>query len=78
VSNPGNEPFEYEKKVICVHASELALKVTPIHPHKPTPFWVPKEAVHDDSEVYAKGHEGKLVTKTWFAVNQGWTHGDSD
>lgn len=34
--------------------------------------WVPKSAVHDDSEVY-DGNEnnfGKLVVKTWFAEKE--------
>lgn len=29
--------------------------------------WVPKSAVHDDSEVYEEDHFGKLVVKPWFA-----------
>lgn len=33
--------------------------------------WIPKSAVHDDSEVYARGHEGKLVVKQWFAEKEG-------
>lgn len=78
MSDGGNEPFTHEQKVICVHASPGALKVTPIHPHKPISFWVPRENLHDDSEVYDKGHEGKLVVKMWWAKLQGWTDGDSD
>ena len=33
--------------------------------------WLPQSAVHDDSEVYAKGHEGRLVIKAWFARKEG-------
>jgi hypothetical protein len=33
--------------------------------------WVPKSQVHDDSEVYAQGHEGKLVISAWFADKEG-------
>lgn len=29
--------------------------------------WVPKSQIHDDSEVYAKGHKGKLVITPWLA-----------
>lgn len=30
-------------------------------------FWVPKSLIDDDSEVYEKGHVGKLVIPLWFA-----------
>lgn len=68
----GNEPFTHPKQVICVHATPEAIKVTPIHPHKPIPFWVPQDCVHDDSEVYRKGDEGKLVVKMWWARKEKW------
>ena len=34
--------------------------------------WVPQSQVDDDSEVYAKGHSGKLIVTAWFAEKQGW------
>jgi hypothetical protein len=34
-------------------------------------MWIPKSQVHDDSEVYARGHEGDLVIKGWFAEKEG-------
>jgi hypothetical protein len=34
--------------------------------------WIPKSQVHDDSEVYAPSHEGKLVIARWLAVEKGW------
>lgn len=70
MSSEGDEPFEYDEQVICVHDSGEALKVTPVHLHKPIPFWVPKSVIHDDSEVYEKGGEGKLVVKTWWAQKE--------
>jgi len=33
--------------------------------------WIPQSQVHDDSEVYAKGHKGKLVVTQWFAEQEG-------
>lgn len=33
--------------------------------------WVPKSQIHDDSEVYKQGHEGKLVLSQWFAEQEG-------
>jgi len=73
MSEEGNEPFTYDQKVICVHQTDGgSIKVTPIHPHKPIPFYVPIENLHDDSEVYKKGDEGKLVVKMWWAIEKGW------
>lgn len=37
--------------------------------------WVPKSAIHDDSEVYKLGHKGKLVVFEWFAAKEGWIDG---
>ncbi len=37
-----------------------------------TSDWVPKAHVDDDSEVYAEGHEGKLVVSDWIAEQKGW------
>lgn len=33
--------------------------------------WVPKSVVHDDSEVWKKDDEGKLVVKLWWAEKNG-------
>ena len=33
--------------------------------------WIPKSVVHDDSEVYKQGDEGKLVLEEWFALKEG-------
>ena len=29
--------------------------------------WIPKSQIHEDSEVYEKGHEGTLVITAWIA-----------
>lgn len=34
--------------------------------------WIPKSQIDDDSEVYAKGHEGTLVITYWLAGQKGW------
>lgn len=36
-----------------------------------TEVWIPKSHVDDDSEVYAKGHEGRLVISEWIAMEKG-------
>lgn len=32
--------------------------------------WIPKTQVHDDSDVFAKGHTGKLVISKWIAIQR--------
>jgi len=34
-------------------------------------LWVPQSQIHDDSEVYEVGGEGKLVVKGWWAAKEG-------
>jgi hypothetical protein len=33
--------------------------------------WIPKSRIHDDSEVFADDHEGKLVIPEWLAEREG-------
>ena len=49
---------ETEKAILCIIEGDE--------------IWIPKSQVHDDSEVYKKGDEGKLVVTKWFATKQGW------
>ena len=49
--------------VVCVGQTEKAIRVRIAGKE----HWLPQAAVHDDSEVYAKDHEGKLVIKGWWA-----------
>jgi hypothetical protein len=39
-------------------------------------YWVPYSAVHDDSDVYAKGDTGKLVVAFWWAKSRGLVEDD--
>lgn len=34
-------------------------------------LWVPQSQIADDSEVYERGHEGKLVVTHWWASERG-------
>jgi hypothetical protein len=53
----------------AVGSTDKALRVeTPDHGN----VWVPKSVIHDDSEVYDEGHEGRLVVRAWWAEKQGW------
>lgn len=60
---------EYETKVKCIEESTDAIK---LQPKEGKAFWVPKSAVHDDSEVYKDGDEGTLIVKDWLAEKRGW------
>lgn len=33
-------------------------------------YVIPKSQIHDDSEVYEKGHTGKLIIPKWLAENE--------
>jgi hypothetical protein len=33
--------------------------------------WIPQSVVHEDSEVYASGHEGKVIVQEWWADKEG-------
>ncbi len=40
--------------------------------------WCPKSVIHDDSEVYKRDTDGKLIVKKWFAVKNQWITGEDD
>lgn len=65
------EGWDYDERVICVRETDkaLALRVIDSKSGSPKPgtgFWVPISVVHDDSEVYGLGHEGRLVVEHWW------------
>ena len=57
------ETFE---DVECIHETTDAIKVILEGKER----WIPKWAVHDDSEVYGKGHKGDLVVLSKFAEKE--------
>lgn len=34
--------------------------------------WIPQSQVHDNSEVFDKGHIGEVVVSLWLARERGW------
>ena len=61
-----------EPDCICIIESKRAILV--LRKSQPTDrreLWVPKEVLHEDSEVYKEGDEGKLVVETWWAEKKG-------
>lgn len=56
-------------KVRCIEGRPKAIRCS----RNGKTFWVPQSVVHDDSEVYKEGDEGKLVVQLWFAEKEGWT-----
>jgi hypothetical protein len=61
-------------KVRCTKATKAAILCA----RNGKTFWVPQSVVHDDSEVYKEGDEGKLVVQLWFAEKEGWSSRDED
>ena len=53
--------------VTAKHETDLALLVD-IDGEE---HWVPKSQIHDDSEIYEKGHTGQLITTRWWAKKVG-------
>lgn len=51
----------------CIRESEKAILVR--IGDKET--WIPKSVVHDDSEVWKKDDDGKIVVKLWWAEKNG-------
>ena len=47
-----------------VHETNKALLVS--IPDLGCKKWIPKDAIHDDSEVYKEDTDGELVLKSWF------------
>lgn len=35
-------------------------------------YWVPKNHVSDNSEVYKVGHSGTMIVSAWIAEQKGW------
>jgi hypothetical protein len=55
----------------CIAETDQAIRVTA--PDFDAPEWIPKSAIHDDSEIYELGGEGTLVVAEWLARKRGWT-----
>jgi len=49
-------------KALLVHIPEVDTE----------PQWIPQKHITEDSEVYRKGDEGKLVVTDWIAEQKGW------
>jgi hypothetical protein len=62
-----SEPVEFEGCSCEVESTSAILVEIPEHGE----LWIPKSQVHDDSEVYKKGTEGKLVITAWLATQKG-------
>lgn len=73
MGKPNSEdPYEYECNVVCIHETPRALLVKPMDGDDEDKFWIPKSVLHDDSDVYAQGHKGKLIAYEWYAEEKGW------
>ena len=72
---PGNgveEPETFAHEVECVHETDKALRIKWGGIFSGNGAWIPKAAVHDDSDVWKKGDKGKLVAFAWFVESCSW------
>lgn len=53
--------------VIAVSAKAIRVKIK----ESGETHWIPSSVIHDDSEVFDRGHEGELVVKQWWAEKEG-------
>jgi hypothetical protein len=51
------------ENVKCLQATDSAIRVK--FADREDPMWIPQSQVADDSEVYGKGHEGRLILTLW-------------
>jgi hypothetical protein len=56
------EPVSFDD-VVCLSQTKMAIKVLVDGEE----YWIPKSQVNEDSEVYQKGDEGKLIVPRWLA-----------
>lgn len=67
---PDPEVIEHDEKhvsitpVECIRNTDKAILVVLSNGDE---HWVPQSHVHDDSEVYRRGDQGKLVISKWIA-----------
>jgi hypothetical protein len=59
---------KYEVDAISVAETSSAILVRTEHGED----WVPKSQIDDDSEVFEKDQEGKLIVSQWIATQKGW------
>jgi hypothetical protein len=60
------DKVEFED-VVCKAATDLAILVT----IDGKDFWIPQKQVDDDSEIWKRNDEGKLVISEWIALKKG-------
>jgi hypothetical protein len=64
-----SESYIYPTQVKALRETDRALLCADSNGNE---FWVPKSQLHDDSEVFEVGGEGKLVVTRWLADQKGW------
>ncbi len=63
------EPFEIDEAT-CIAETNDALKVESNFFDEDE--WIPKKAVHEDSDIEKNGDEGTLLVEAWLARDRGW------
>jgi hypothetical protein len=64
---------ENDKAIFVLVDSDSPCAVDAVNPGAVDPrIWIPKVALHADSEVLEAGDMGELVVQSWFASKRGW------
>lgn len=70
LGNPGSDAVYFDD-CRCEGETERAIRVSGSDFDEGV--WIPKSALHDDSDVYSEGDEGRLAVKLRFARRKGWS-----
>lgn len=71
MSRPNNDGPVSLGNCRATKETEKGLMVIGLEVSDGNPQWLPKSAIHDNSEVWKKGQEGDIVVKEWFADKLG-------
>jgi len=53
----------------CTRCTKLAILVVMSNGDE---VWMPRSVIHDNSEVYDDGHDGKIIVHEWWAEERGY------
>jgi len=69
----GDEPSTVTiERSECIRASVRAIRVRLGDADGAPLVWIPQAVIHEDSEVYAEKHVGRLVIARWWTRLQAW------
>lgn len=67
-----DDTFEVEGVTVLKNTGSALLCEAEFFEDDDGKVWVPLSQIHEDSEVYDEGDEGRLVVSGWLARERGW------